>query len=208
MKVTAVTLTVILLVTGTCFICCSLNSEKKAEAATPGSDVALPEALVKKEVAAPLPQPDHKEADSPKTAKVQVIKPKIHTIVSKPTQCSEPPPPPAKDDSDSTVFTKVEVEAEYPGGAAAWQRFLNRNLRYPQEAIDNEEIHSSVVVQFVVDKEGNVSNVERVSGPEALAAEAVRVIKKSGRWTPAVQGGRQVKSLRKQPFIIHFESEG
>jgi TonB family protein len=208
MKVTALTLIVILLMTGTFFIGCSLNPEKKAEAATPGSDLPLPGASVKKEVAAPLPQQDHKEADSPRTAKIKVTKLKIHTIVNNPTQCSEPPPPPAEDDSDSIVFTKVEIEAEYPGGAAAWQRFLNRNLRYPQEAIDNEEIHGAVVVQFVVDKEGNVSNVERVSGPEALGAEAVRVIKKSGRWTPAVQGGRQVRSLKKQPFIIHFESEG
>lgn len=105
------------------------------------------------------------------------------------------------------VWRKVEIEAEYPGGAAAWQRFLNRNLRYPQELIDNGEIQTSTVVQFVVDKDGIVSNVEAVSGHELLAAEAVRVIKKSGKWTPAVQGGRYVRSLKKQPFIIDIEVE-
>jgi protein TonB len=115
---------------------------------------------------------------------------------------------PKKDDEDwDKTFTKVEIESEYPGGAAAWQRYLNRNLRYPQEAIDNE-VQGAVVVQFIVDKEGNVSEVEAISGPNELRAEAVRVIKKSGKWTPAVQNGRQVKSYKKQPIVFRLESEG
>ena len=115
---------------------------------------------------------------------------------------------PKKDDEDwDKTFTKVEIESEYPGGAAAWQRYLNRNLRYPQEAIDNE-VQGAVVVQFIVDKEGNVSDVEAISGPQELRGEAVRVIKKSGKWTPAVQNGRQVKSYKKQPIVFRLESEG
>lgn len=115
---------------------------------------------------------------------------------------------PKKDDEDwDKTFTKVEIESEYPGGAAAWQRYLNRNLRYPQEAIDNE-VQGAVVVQFIVDKEGNVSDVEAISGPNELRSEAVRVIKKSGKWTPAVQNGRQVKSYKKQPIVFRLESEG
>jgi periplasmic protein TonB len=115
---------------------------------------------------------------------------------------------PRKEEEDwDKTFTKVEIESEYPGGAAAWQRYLNRNLRYPQEAIDNE-VQGAVVVQFIVDKEGNVSDVEAISGPQELRAEAVRVIKKSGKWTPAVQNGRQVKSYKKQPIVFRLESEG
>ena len=111
-----------------------------------------------------------------------------------------------EEDWDKT-FTKVEIESEYPGGAAAWQRYLNKNLHYPQEAIDNE-IQGTVVVQFIVDKEGNVSDVEAISGPNELRDEAVRVIKKSGKWTPAVQNGRQVKSYKKQPIVFKLETEG
>ena len=115
---------------------------------------------------------------------------------------------PKKEEEDwDKTFTKVEIESEYPGGAAAWQRYLNRNLRYPQEAIDNE-VQGAVVVQFIVDKEGNVSDVEAISGPQELRAEAVRVIKKSGKWTPAVQNGRQVKSYKKQPIVFRLETEG
>lgn len=116
---------------------------------------------------------------------------------------------PKKDDEDwDKTFTKVEIESEYPGGASAWQRYLNKNFRYPQDAIDNE-ITGIVVVQFIVDKEGNVSDVEAISGPSngGLRDEAIRVIKKSGKWTPAVQNGRQVKSYKKQPIVFKLEEQ-
>ena len=115
-------------------------------------------------------------------------------------------PKPKETDPNEPVVN-VQIQSEYPGGPAAWQRYLNRNLRYPQEAIDNE-VQGAVVVQFIVDKEGNVSDVEAISGPQELRAEAVRVIKKSGKWTPAVQNGRQVKSYKKQPIVFRLESEG
>jgi len=114
---------------------------------------------------------------------------------------------PKKDETDyDKTFTKVEIESEYPGGASAWQRYLNKNLRYPQDAIDNE-IQGTVIVQFIVDKAGVVSDVEAIAGPNELRDEAVRVIKKSGQWTPAVQNGRQVKSYKKQPIVFRLESQ-
>jgi protein TonB len=187
MKPTAVLLTVISLVTATLII---------AKTTTHGSNVILPQASLKKEIATLLPQPAPKEADSLKAAKEKWTDPKINTIkrekyaISCDTiSCGGVMPPPLieEDYSDSVILSKVEIEAEYPGGPAAWQRYLNRNLRVPQEAIDNE-ISGSVVVQFVVD-------------------EVMRVIRKSGKWTPAMQGGRYVKSLKKQPIIICFAVE-
>jgi periplasmic protein TonB len=115
---------------------------------------------------------------------------------------------PKRDETDyDQTFTKVEIESSYPGGAAAWQRYLIKTLRYPQEAQDNE-VQGAIVVQFIVDKTGSVSDVEAISGPQELRDEAVRVIKKSGKWTPAVQNGRQVKSYKKQPIVFRLETEG
>ncbi len=106
------------------------------------------------------------------------------------------------------IFTKVEIESSYPGGSSAWMRYLNKTFRYPQEAQENE-IQGTVVVQFIVDKDGNVSDVEAVSGPTngGLRDEAIRVIKKSGKWEPAVQNGRKVKSYKKQPITFKLEAE-
>lgn len=197
MRSTAVLLTVILLSTGL-FSCITKDKPK-----TYAADVVLPEIQVKKEDTVQLPPQGHKDSAAPKTVKVKFKKPK-------PVICSEPapPPPPEKDYTDSIVFTKVEIEAEYPGGPAAWQRFLIKNLRYPQELLDDDILTCTAVVQFIVDKEGNVSDVEAVSGPEAFSAESVRLIRKSGKWVPAVQGGRQVRSLKIQPIIVHPETEG
>jgi len=112
-----------------------------------------------------------------------------------------------KDNTDyDKTFTKVEIESDYPGGPAAWQRYLSKNLHYPDEAV-NAEIQGDVIVQFIVDKEGNVSDVEAISGPNELRDEAVRVIKRSGKWTAAIQNGRQVKSYKKQPIKFRLEAQ-
>lgn len=139
------------------------------------------------------------------TVKIKNDQQSADPIYSNPTLESADKPTGVINDWDKT-FTRVEIESEYPGGAAAWHRFLNRNLRYPQEAIDNE-IQGTVVVQFIVDKAGNVSDVEAISGPKELKAESILMIRKSGQWTPAVQNGRQVRSYKKQPIVFRLESE-
>jgi protein TonB len=69
------------------------------------------------------------------------------------------------------------------------------------------EVQGTVMVQFIVDREGNVSDVEVVSGPETggLREEAIRVIQKSGKWTPAIQNGRKVKSYKRQPVVFKLQ---
>lgn len=117
--------------------------------------------------------------------------------------------PKARQEEDyEKTFVKVEIESEYPGGAAAWLRYLNRNFRYPDEGLTNE-IQGTVTVQFIVDKEGNVSDVQAISGPEqgGLREEAIRVIRKSGMWIPAIQNGRKVKSYKRQPVIFKIANE-
>jgi protein TonB len=114
-----------------------------------------------------------------------------------------------KDDTDyGAIFMKVEKESEYPGGPANWARFLNKNLanNYPQDAIDNE-IEGKVEIQFIVDSFGVVSNVEAVAGPKELWDAAIKVIKKSGRWDPALQNGRHVKSYKRQPIVFKLNKD-
>ncbi|MDF2188726.1 TonB family protein [Paraflavitalea sp. CAU 1676] len=103
-------------------------------------------------------------------------------------------------------FVPKEIKSEYPGGAPAFLNFLKENLRYPKDAIDRE-ISGTVVVQFVVDEDGIVSDVEALSGPPELHAEAIRVVRKSYRWLPAKQNGRPVKYYSKQPIIFQLKKE-
>jgi protein TonB len=107
------------------------------------------------------------------------------------------------------TFTKVEVEASFPGGEGQWRKFLERNLN-ASAPVDNGAPPGSytVQVQFIVDKEGNVSEVKALSSHGyGMEEEAVRVIKRGPKWTPAIQNGRQVRAYRKQP-ITFVVSEG
>lgn len=113
---------------------------------------------------------------------------------------------PKKQDDEDGIFRKVEIESQYPGGANAWAVFLTRKLVYPQEAVDIN-VQGTVYIQFIVDKEGNVSDVTAISGPEELRAAAIAVIKKSGQWTPAIQNGRKVKSYKTQPITFKLATD-
>ncbi len=97
------------------------------------------------------------------------------------------------------LFTKVEIEPQYPGGNGAWGKYLFKTLIYPQAAID-KEIKGTVLLQFIVDTAGRVSTVEVLSGPPLLRAESIRVIKASGPWIPARQNGRTVNAYKRQPI--------
>ena len=100
--------------------------------------------------------------------------------------------PVAVEEDYDKVFTKVEIKAEFPGGAAAWKRYLERNLNYPDEA-QEAGVSAVVRVQFIVDKQGKISEVVALDKPgHGLEEEAVRIIKKGPDWKPAEQNGRKV----------------
>ena len=112
--------------------------------------------------------------------------------------------PQKPDEEEDKLFLKVEVEAEYPGGLGAWMRFLSKSLsNYPSEALE-KEIQGTVVIRFIVDTEGNVSEIAAERGPEELRAAAVQAIRKSGKWVPAQQNGRKVKSYKLQPITFRL----
>jgi protein TonB len=106
----------------------------------------------------------------------------------------------------SGAYKKVEIEAEYPGGVSRWMQYLQQNLKYPDDAA-NKEIQGTVVVEFIVKTDGTLENIHVVSGPEALKAESIRIIRESGKWTPAKDHGEIVKSLKKQPIIYRLERQ-
>lgn len=102
---------------------------------------------------------------------------------------------------DSIPEVSDTMGAEYPGGAVAWHRFLWKNTKCPTDT-SGEAIPGKVVVEFVIDEKGNVTDVTGVGGIEILRTEAVRVIKKSSKWIPGKlqSTGCYIKSPKRQPF--------
>ena len=113
--------------------------------------------------------------------------------------------------SDTTlkVFEKVEIEASYPGGEKAWIRYLQLNLdaAVPTKKKAPAGVYT-VIVQFIVDKDGNITEPKPLTNHGyGMEAEVVRVIKSAPNWKPAMQGGRKVKAYRKQPVTFQVEEE-
>jgi periplasmic protein TonB len=100
----------------------------------------------------------------------------------------------------------VQVDAKYDGN---WGRFLERNLN-GEVPINNGAPAGSytVIIQFVVDVDGSISDIKPLTNHGyGLEQEAIRVIKRSSKWEPAIQNGRQVKAYRKQPITFRVEGE-
>ena len=109
-----------------------------------------------------------------------------------------------KDTSAIQIFSKVEVESAFPGGAQGWARFLQTHLVYPPKAA-RKNIEGEVVLQFIVGKDGKVSDVSALSGPPLLQQAALEVMSQSPKWTPATQDGKKVKSYKKQPIVFRLK---
>lgn len=121
----------------------------------------------------------------------------------------EPPPAPGPQQAEDKIYSKVEISAKYSGN---WKDFLEKNLAYPTDASENGQ-SGVVYIEFVVDREGNVSNLHvaensPVKAP-SLVAEAIRVIRKSsGKWNPGIQNDMKVPSYHQQPINFVLPDEG
>ena len=107
------------------------------------------------------------------------------------------------------VFTKVEIEASFPGGYAEWKGFLKKNLNQnvPVKKGAPEGTYT-VITRFKVDKEGNLSQIEtETQHGYGMEEEAIRVLKTSGKWIPAQQNGRNVSSYHRQSIIFVVEEK-
>ena len=103
---------------------------------------------------------------------------------------------------EDTLYTHVEKLPEFPGD---WRGYLQRNLQYPDEA-QAGDIEGKVQVQFIVDKEGNISEVRALNDPGGgLGEEAMRIIRRSPAWRPAEQNGRKVKYMHVQTIIFRLQ---
>ncbi|MBI5540355.1 MAG: energy transducer TonB [Bacteroidia bacterium] len=90
-------------------------------------------------------------------------------------------------------FYVIEEKPEYPGGIEAMNKWIAENVKYPEIAKENG-VTGKVFIQFVIDKDGKVSNVQLLRGVDPyLDKEALRVISAMPSWTPGKQRGKTVK---------------
>ena len=112
---------------------------------------------------------------------------------------------PETTDTDSKLFDMVEEMPSYPGGMKDLLSYLAKNIKYPAIAQD-KQIQGRVIVQFVVEKDGSISDVHTIRGIDSdLDKEAVRVIKAMPNWIPGKQGGKTVRVKFTVPVMFKLQ---
>ena len=113
-----------------------------------------------------------------------------------------------EDTPTTPTATPSEVVAtmpEYPGGEAAIFKHLFENIKYPVDAMENG-IQGRVVVDFIIEKDGSISNpTVKSSLYPSLDAEAIRVIKTLKKYTPATQNGKPVAVRQSIPITFRMQ---
>ena len=99
----------------------------------------------------------------------------------------------AEEEEESEVFFIVENMPEFPGGELALRKFIANAIKYPVIAQENG-IQGKVYVNFVVDKDGSVTQARIARGVDSsLDKEALRVVNSLPKWKPGMQRGKPVR---------------
>lgn len=110
--------------------------------------------------------------------------------------------PVEKKEEEDKIFTKVEIDAAFPGGADAWTAYVKRAIEANLDEF-TETDYGTCIVKFIVDKTGKVSKVEATTMKGSKLAEvATNIIRRGPDWIPAQQNGRQVNAYRLQPVVL------
>lgn len=109
--------------------------------------------------------------------------------------------------TQDTVYSQVQTDrrAIYPGGSSAWEAFFAKNHRYPEVA-KASGLQTTVVVRFIIQKDGSVTDPEIICSSHPLFTEEVlRLLKIMPKWKPALKRGKPCASYYKLPFIFQLK---
>ena len=109
-------------------------------------------------------------------------------------------------EDEDKIFTKVEIEASFPGGDGAWTRYVQKAIESNIDDLTDAGESGTVRIRFIVSKDGTVSDVEALTMKSSKLAEiAKNAIRKGPKWKPAQQNGRHVNAYREQPVTFKIQ---
>ncbi len=112
-----------------------------------------------------------------------------------------------KIEKEDSIFTIVEEHAEFPGGYAAMNKFIMRNLIWPIEYCEHG-CYGSIFVKFTVSTTGHIKDIyvlKGINGCPAFDNEVIRVIKLMPQWKPACLDGKIVNCYFTIPIRIRIQ---
>lgn len=110
-------------------------------------------------------------------------------------------------DKKREIYSVAEEMPMFPGGDGELFKYLGQNIKYPVQAMQ-KNIQGRVIVRFVVDKNGNVTDSEILRGASPLLdAEAIRVVNAMPKWTPGKQKGQFVNVYYTLPIVFKLDDD-
>ena len=126
------------------------------------------------------------------------VKEVVEEFVDKPVE--EPVEEPVKERFSGPVYDRVDQRPTFPGGYSVLLKYLSEKIVYPESA-RKDEIEGIVIMSFVVEPDGSLSNINVYSpvDPE-IDKEAIRVVKNMPRWNPGKKGKKNVRVKYELPI--------
>lgn len=154
---------------------------------------------VKEQEAPPPPPP---AVDVPPPVTEEIVEEENTEVEPTPVVQTPPPVDFGKEEVvvDEEIIDFPDVEAGFPGGAAAMQKWIGENVQYPQTAIEMNE-QGRVYLSFVVESNGSIGGVKIERGVSVdLDREAKRLLRKMPKWTAGEARGRKVRTRCRLPI--------
>ena len=132
------------------------------------------------------------EEEMPTIEEIKTVEVSTETVEGPATVVFEEPAPAVVESDETKIYEAVEQPPSYEGGLAAMAKFLQKNMKYPSQA-RRMGVEGKVFIQFVVNREGKISDVALVKGIGAgCDEEAQRVVGIMPPWRPGKQNGKAV----------------
>lgn len=177
--------------------------EKDSKLKAKASDVQINMQQVDKPQEDTPPPPPPPQVDAPAPIDEEIVE-KENTETEPIAAVVTPPPvitaPVEEVKVEQEIIDFPDVEAQFPGGAAALQKWIVDNVNYPQTSIEMEE-QGRVYLSFVVEPDGSITNVAIVKGVSAdLDREAKRLVRAMPKWTAGEAGGKKARTRCQIPI--------
>lgn len=112
--------------------------------------------------------------------------------------------PPAPEDDEVVSFRVVEELPQFPGGPVEFMKWLTRNLKYPKQ-LEQQKVQGKVVAEFIVNKDGSVTDVQIVSSLHPQCdQEVLRVLRMMPRWTAGVENDQPCRTKVCIPVVFRI----
>ena len=112
--------------------------------------------------------------------------------------------PAEPDDEEAVSFRIVQDLPQFPGGPTEFMKYLTRNLKYPK-SVEELKQQGEVVAEFIVNKDGSVTDVTIVKSFHPLCGrEVLRVLRMMPRWTAGIQDGQPCRTKVSIPVVFRL----